>query len=174
MKVLCIWVGATCAAILTFVAYLSFVPSKSVIAPLGNGDTVEVREWLGIAEDGYFDIIVTTAKGISRPIPLISSDLIESRFNIYRQPNGIVIITNGGFSFFINMSEKNIPFEEKLYGTYDDDSFRWEYIGTVVEIEENYLNYHPAAEISECIPLLGAGSSPYRVPFQKQSRCSDI
>jgi len=47
----------------------------------------------------------------------------------------------------------------------------WRFVGAILETEKEWLVYFPAAEVDECIPLLFAGSSPFRTEHQAESHC---
>jgi hypothetical protein len=153
------------------VAWVKIFPYSQASADLGQGTTVTVRKWFGVLDNSDFDVIVVAGSKISAG-PIVDTSVVDPRFNIYVLPSEIIgVIATRGASTFIDVSKRAQPRVINSWMVDPQTSADWRSVGTILETEKKWLVYHPATAIDECIPLLFAGSSPFRTEHQAESRC---
>jgi hypothetical protein len=116
--------------------------------PFNSTETIQVTNLYGSIERNY--------KPIGDPI----------RNNIYYTPaNQIVVISQTGSDMFFDITPNRSP-RDVTFKTIDRNfvnSIHWKYLGVI-----DRDRFIKAKDELECIPLLGAGHSPYRVNYQQR------
>ncbi|MDM9628426.1 hypothetical protein QTL95_21240 [Rhizobium sp. S152] len=153
------------------VAWVKIFPYSQASADLGQGTTLMIRKWFGVLDNSDFDVVVVAGSKINAG-PIIDTSVVDPRFNIYVLQSEIIgVIATTGASTFIDVSKRARPRVINKRTVDPQTSADWRFVGTILETEKKRLVYFPASAIDECIPLLSAGSSPFRTEHQAESRC---
>lgn len=92
------------------------------------------------------------------------------RVSLYIAPNErLIALGGGGKAQAFDVSKSKPPQQVDL--VYGEDSSGWRYIGVVDYDEQRQLRFFLPSEERECVPMYGAGQSPYRLVYQDQNNC---
>ncbi len=156
------------------VAWVEVLPTNQASADMGQGTTITVRKWFGVADYSDFDVLVSADIEIYAG-PIVGTWIPDPRFNIYILPSGIIgVIATTGASVFIDMAKgASSPIVDAQ--TIDPQrSGDWRFVGTILETSEKRLKFFPASVVDECIPLMTGKNSPFRKKQQAEGRCPKI
>lgn len=160
------------AAALALAGCFFFRPAEEVVVPLPvPGTEVRMQVWADTMSDGRFEAVVSSPHGSTRRL-LWEDWGPAQRASLYWARDGRLIILGGGghsemFALSRDAPPQAIPFADQPGETGD----KWRYLGAV---DGHDLAYFPPSAQRECIPLYGAGWSPYRKAHQDQHSCSDL
>ncbi len=144
----------------------------TVALPL-DGMMARVQVWGNTSSEGRFEILVETPKGTERRV-LWEDWGPAQRASLYLTPNNwLVVMGGGGDTEMIALSSGSaprwVPYNQRPRQGGED----WTYLGAVDRSVDHLVYYSPVHQ-RECIPLYGAGSSPYRKAHQDEHYCSNL
>jgi hypothetical protein len=140
----------------------------AVRLPIGSNAVAYVQEWVRWdAIDGHFWLVVKTPEG--EVTTKMWEDWGPARSaNLYVTPeNTLVVIGAGGVDTFVRF----VGEKPELGAGPVSASEHWIYLGAVAPGGKDWreLKFYSADTHRECVDLFGAGASPYRKQFQKNS-----
>jgi hypothetical protein len=148
-----------------------FSPVEKVEIPVPlAGVNARIEVWGNTSSEGRFEIVVTTPSGNERhslwedwgPAQRVSLYLTADR--------RLVALGGGGIAEMIviplRTKPKWIPYANRPRENGDD----WTYLGAIDRYRKHLLFYMPSQQ-KECVPLYGAGFSPYRKSHQDEHSC---
>ena len=152
-----------------------FQPADAVdiVLPF-DGTAARIEVWGNTWSEGRFEVVVQTPSGTVRDV-LWEDWGPAQRASLYLTPEDwLVVLGGGGVARMIDLSAggapRVVPSREQLR----QKSELWTYLGVVdrvIEKREARLRFFDPSTQPECIPLYGAGSSPYRIAFQDTGFC---
>lgn len=123
------------------------------------------------AGGGYRTIVFNKAGSVSwDSLPIARGKRYVS---LYLTPeNWLAVIEAGGDDRFIKVSIDRTPILVSPSRTIDKDmwSSKWRYLGAVIRDDDRLRLVSPKSR-RECLPMLGAGDSPYRRQYQNEGSC---
>lgn len=164
--------GACVAALLGLASCAFFQPAEEVIVPLDvNGAAAHIQVWGNTTSEGRYEVVVTTKLGSAQ------HELWENwgparRASLYLSlDDRLVVLGGGGSAEMFDLSRDTpprwIPYDQRPKESGDD----WQYLGAV-DGGVDELTFYPPSVQPECIPLYGAGSSPYRRSHHDERSCA--
>lgn len=147
-------------------------PADEVVVPLhANGAEVHIQVWGNTTGDGRYEVVVTTKSG-SAQHELWKNWGPARRASLYLSLDDRLVVLGGGgsaemFDLTRDTPPRWIPYEHRPKESGDD----WRYVGAV-DADADKLIFYPPSVQPECIPLYGAGSSPYRRSHQDERSCA--
>ena len=111
-----------------------------------------------------FEVTISNAHGTVRHP--IWGDPPADGGNLYAAPGDrIVLLGHGGFAYMFEVKEGEVPRLIPEPNRPMEDGQKWEHLGSFV-FDDGRIRFNEAGVFPERVDLLGAGSSPYRTPFQ--------
>ena len=149
----------------------AFSPAEQFIVPLPlNGAVARVEVWRNTSSEGRFEIAVETSHGSESHV-LWDDWGPAQRTSLYLTADRrLVVLGGGGIAEMIAVPPRTkprwLPYAKRPMETGD----AWQYLGAVDRYLDHLVFYLPSQQ-KECIPLYGAGTSPYRKPHQSENSC---
>lgn len=159
------------AVALTLSGCFLFSPVEQVVVPLPLEDAiVRVEVWGNTTSEGRFEVSVQNHFGAEKHF-LWDDWGPAQRASLYLAPDRrLVVLGGGGIAEMIIIPPKAqphwLPYAERPKESGDE----WKYLGAIDRDVDHLVFYAPSRQ-RECIPLYGAGSSPYRKSHQNEHSC---
>jgi hypothetical protein len=149
-------------------------PTEEIAVPLPiDGAKARVQVWGNTSSEGRFEVVVDTPKGSERRV-LWEDWGPAQRTSLYFTPsNWLVVLGGGGRAEMISLSSEAAPRCIPYLERPKQNGEGWRYLGAVDRHLDRLIYYAPSLQ-DECIPLYGAGSSPYRKEHQDEGSCSRL
>jgi hypothetical protein len=147
-------------------------PADEVRVPVSvEGVEVRVQVWGNTSSEGRFELVVSTPEGRERRV-LWKDWGPAQRVSLYLTPQRALVALGGGggaemISVKAGSAPRWVPYPQRPKENGED----WKYLGAVDRSVRRLVYYAPADQ-PECIPLYGAGSSPYRRDHQDEGTCA--
>jgi hypothetical protein len=138
----------------------------------GESATARIEWWVGDNWIPFSRLVVENAAGT------FDARMWEdwgpaSRASAYITPEHWLVIAHpGGGATAVTLQLDQAP---KMISNADirrSPSEHWHFIGTVDNAPRGVLRFYSPDEMRECIPLLGAGSAPFRIGHQDPRDCA--
>lgn len=146
-----------------------FWPSSETIVKLPMCSAVaRFQEWAGFVGSRPYMLVVETPNGTTKREMLTNWGPAES-LNLYRtETDWFVVIGGGGETAVFDVCAALGP--RQIWGNEfpKTDGEHWEYLGVV----DSRGSLTPPKALEECIPLFGAGYTPFRKSRQAEHFCN--
>jgi hypothetical protein len=159
------------SAALCFSGCSLFSPAEQVKVPSPIfGVSARVEVWGNTSSEGRFEFAVETPHG-SEKHKLWEDWGPAQRVSIYVTPDKRFVALGGGgiaemFAVSPQAKPEWIPYAQRP----KENGENWIYLGAVDRHARHLVFYEPSQQ-QECVPLYGAGSSPYRQSHQNGGHC---